>query len=236
MAQVADTLNTKQRLPGNKSTARQLRASGWVPAVAYGPSSEPRHLAVDPKAFLLARIEHGVAHIYDVKVEGAEGFKALIKQIDQDPVSRQLLHIDFYAVDMNIAIRVEVRLDLVGKAPGVIEGGLVQQIQRRVEISCLPGAIPANLEVDIGEMNVGDTLHLSDIVLPEGVKTTAVADEAVVILSAPEVEEEPEVELADGELPEGEVAAEGEGESEGASADGDAEAADDKKDKKDKKK
>lgn len=228
MAQVADTLITKPRVPGTKSTARQLRAAGWIPAVAYGPSSEPRHLAVDPKALLLARIEHGVAHIYDVQVEGAEGFKALIKQIDRDPVSRQLLHVDLYAVDMNIAIHVEVRLDLVGKAPGVIEGGLVQQIQRRIEVSCLPGDIPANLEADISSMNVGDTLHLSDIALPEGVKITAVADEAIVILSAPEIEEEPEVELAEGEVPEGELA-EGEGEGEAAPAEGEAAVAEEKK-------
>ena len=94
-----------------------------------------------------------------------------------------------------------------GKPHGVVLGGLLQQIQRRVEIQCLPGAIPDHIALDVGNMEIGGTLHLSDLVMPEGVKTTAIADEAVVILVAPDtsVEETP---AAEGEVGTG---ADGEG-------------------------
>lgn len=198
MAQVADTILSKPRQVSTKGAARRMRASGWVPAVAYGPSQEPRPLAVDPKTFMLARMEHGVAHIYDVKVEGQETFKALIKSVQRDPVSRQLLHVDLYALDMNKPIRLQVRVELVGRPKGAIHGGILQQVQRRVEISCLPKDIPAFIEVDVSGLDLGDTIHLSNLTLPEGVKTTALSDEAVAVLTAPEAEEE--------------TAAEGEGE------------------------
>lgn len=190
MAQVADTILSKPRQPGNKGTARQLRASGWVPAVAYGPGQEPRHIAVDPKTFLAARMEHGIAHIYDIKVEGEGAFKALIKDVARDAVSRKLQHIDFYAVDMTKEIRLQVRVDLIGKPEGVVQGGLLQQVARRVEVQCLPGDIPGHLEVDVSHMNMGDTLHVSDIPLPKGVKVIATDDSAVAIVTAPETEDE----------------------------------------------
>ena len=76
-----DSFAAQTRVPGKKGQARKLRAAGWVPAVAYGPSQEPRSLAVDPKSFLNARFDHGVAHIYDVNVEGADSFKAIIKEV-----------------------------------------------------------------------------------------------------------------------------------------------------------
>src|SRR5688572_25139101 len=107
MAQeVKDIIQARPRQTGNKGVARKLRATGWVPAVAYGPTSEPRPLAIEPRSFLAARKTFGTAHIYDVPVEGGAGFKTLIKDVHQDPVSRDLLHIDLYTVDMNRAIRV----------------------------------------------------------------------------------------------------------------------------------
>ena len=191
MAHVEDNIHSRPRTTGSKSVARRLRASGWVPAVAYGPNIKARHLAIDPKTFLLARREHGAAHVYNVQVEGEDSFKALVKQVDRNPVSRELTHIDLFAIDMSKPVKVKVRVELKGKARGVIEGGSLQQIQRRIEIACLPDNMPAKIEVDVSDMAMGDTLHLSDLNMPEGVKTTAADDEAVAILVAAEGVEEP---------------------------------------------
>ena len=189
MATVANTIHSKPRQPANKGVARRLRASGWIPAVAYGPSSETVHLSVEPKSFVAARQLYGASYIYDVEVEGGKGFKALIKQIDRDPVSRELLHIDLFAVDMTKPIKVDVKVILTGKSAGEALGGILQQIQREIEVSCLPANMPTAIEVDITNLEQGDTLHLSDLTWPEGVKATAATDEAVAIVSAPDVEE-----------------------------------------------
>jgi len=158
--------------------------------VAYGSGTEPRHLAVNAKTFLQARFEYGVAHIYQCEVDGGDDFKAIVKAVDRDPVSRQLTHIDLFAVDMTKPIRLKVRVDLVGKPAGAIDGGLLQQVKRRIEIQCLPGQIPSHLEVDVTPLKLGDSLHLSDLKLPEGVKTVAASDEAVAIVAAPDTKDE----------------------------------------------
>jgi large subunit ribosomal protein L25 len=186
MVEVNNTISAKPRQAGNKGHARKLRAAGQVPAIAYGPSSEPRHLALDPKTFVMQRQRFGLSHIYDVAVEGGEGFKVLIKQIQVDPVTRQLLHVDLYTVDMSKPIRVEVPVELTGKPKGLIDGGLLSQILRNVEVQCLPNLIPAKIVADVTDLGVGDSMHLSDLKLPEGVKLTAHGDEAVALVAEPD--------------------------------------------------
>lgn len=188
-----DTTIVAQSRPqgGSKGAARKLRAAGRVPAVAYGPTQAPRFLALDPKMFPLQRKRFGLGHLYDVNVEG-EGdggparFKCLIKEIQVDPISRELLHVDLYAVDMKRPIRVDVPIVLTGKAAGLIDGGLLTQILRAVEVLCLPDRIPAQLTGDVTPMKIGDSLHLSDIKLPEGVKFTNQGDEAVALVAEPD--------------------------------------------------
>jgi len=190
MAQVSDTITAKPRQASTKSAARKVRAAGWVPATAYGPGAATQSLSVEPKTFMNARRFHGAAHIYKIDVDGGDGFKALVKKVEVDPVSNKLLHLDLYAIDMNQPIKVAVRLELTGKAKGLIDGGIVQQALRRLEVICLPADMPGKLVVDVSEMAVGDVLHISDLNLPQGVKPTALSDEAVVGVAAPDAEEE----------------------------------------------
>jgi large subunit ribosomal protein L25 len=186
MLEVKDTIVAQSRTAGTKGAARKLRKAGHVPAIAYGPSSEPRHLALDPKTFVLQRQRFGLSHIYDVQVRDGAGFKCLIKEIQVDPVSRKLLHVDLYAVDMTRPIRVEVPIELTGKPAGAIDGGLLSQVLRSVEVLCLPDAVPAKLTADVSPLKIGDTLHLSDIPLPKGAKLTNLGDEAVAQVVEPE--------------------------------------------------
>lgn len=186
MGNVSNTISAKKREAGSKGHARQLRAAGLVPAVAYGPVSEAQYLALTPKEFILQRKTYGLSHLYDVQVEGGSTFKALLKEIQVDPVTRQLLHVDLYAVDMKRPLRVEVPIELSGKPAGLIDGGLLSQVLRHVEVQCLPDHIPAKIVADVSPLKVGDSLHLSDLKLPEGVKLTAHGDEAVAQVVEPE--------------------------------------------------
>lgn len=192
MLEINSTILAQGRAAGGKKgAARKLREMGRVPAVAYGPKQAPRHLSLDPKLFPLQRIRFGLGHLYDVKVADAQdggpaSFKCLIREIQSNPVTRQLLHVDLYAVDMESPLSVEVEIELTGKAAGIIDGGLLSQILRSVEVVCLPSQIPAKLIADVTPLGVGDSLHLSDIKLPEGVKFTAHNDEAVALVAEPE--------------------------------------------------
>ncbi len=182
MPQMTDTINAKPREGQGKGTAHKLRAAGHAPAIAYGPGTAPRHLAIEPKAFLLQRTQFGSSHIFDVAVEGGKPFKALIREVQQNPLTDELLHVDFYALDMSKPIRVDVPLELEGKPVGIIEGGILQQIARRVTIECLPVAIPKKLTADVSSLNIGQSAHMSNIALPEGVKFIAKGDEAIAVV------------------------------------------------------
>jgi len=216
MVEVSNTIACKSRSTTGKGWAHKLRAQGMIPAIAYGPQGEPRQLTLDPYLFGLQRSRFGVSYIYDVAVEGGDTFKALIKDVQIDPLSRAIVHVDLYAVDMSKPIRVEVPIELVGKPAGAIDGGLLSQVLRRVEVQCLPNLVPGKLTVDVSPLTIGQVVHTDSIELPDGVEIVTRRVEAVATVTAPEAEEvvaapaegEP---LAEGEAPaEGEAAAAGE--------------------------
>ena len=183
---VEDTIKATTREAGNKGAARRLRAAGKVPAVMYGPGSDSQFLALDPREFGMQRHQFASSHLFNVHVEGGKKYKALIKSVDRDPVNSAYLHVDLYAVDMAKPIRVDIAIELVGKPKGLIDGGLLTQILRNIQVQCLPGSIPAKLELDVSELGIGDIKHISDITMPEGVKAMSQHDEAVAALVAPD--------------------------------------------------
>ena len=192
MADKTDVIAASPRLAGKKGGARKLRQRGGLPAIAYGPASATRLLALTPKDFLLSRRHFGPSHIYEVAGDQVGRFKALIKRIDVDPISQQPVHVDFYEVDMARPLRVEVPIELAGKPVGLIDGGLLSQVKRSVTILALPGEVPARLLVDVTPLKVGDSLHLSDVQLPAGVRLTAHDNDAVALLVEPDVAPAPE--------------------------------------------
>lgn len=189
MAQVVtDTINSRLRPEGRvgrKGYARKLRARGGVPAVVYGPGSDIQYLQLDHKDFLQQLEAYGEAHVYQVDVEDGQSFRALVKDVQWDWVEDTMLHVDFYAVDTSKPVRIQVEVELTGRARGVKAGGALTQTQHQLEVSGLPDRIPDKLEVDISELDAGATLHISDIPLPEDVTFTSQADEAVATISAP---------------------------------------------------
>ncbi len=188
MVDVKSTIECKPREPGKKGVSHKLRATGWVPAVAYGPGKEPRHLSLDPHILGLQRQKYGTSHIFDVAVEGGQGFKAFVKSLQRDPMTHEIIHVDFYAVDMTKPIRVEVPVEVTGKAAGLVDGGIVTQVLRKVEVQCLPDKVPAKLIVDVSALTIGDSFHTSTMVLPAGVTLTMRQDLVVASCMLPEEE------------------------------------------------
>ncbi len=191
MPQVSDIIDVKSRSGTRKGNARKLRAAGSVPGVVYGASTEPRFVSIDPKTFGLQRAQYGSSHLYDVVVDGGAPFKALVREVQQNPITSEFLHVDLYVIDMSKALRVDVLVELVGKPAGAVHGGILQQVAHRVEVECLPDKIPERISADVAHLEVGSSLHLSDIKLPEGVKFTAREDEAVATVVAPQEEAAP---------------------------------------------
>ncbi len=219
MPQMTDTIEAKLRDGRGKGAAHKLRKSGQVPAIVYGPGAEPRFLSVDPKTFALQKAQFGISHIFDVTVDGTK-FKALIREVQVNPVTQEMLHVDLYALDMTKPLKIEVPLELEGKPAGLLDGGILSQIVRRILVECLPNAIPEKVTVDVSALTIGQSVKASDVKVPSGAKIVGRLDQAVATVVAPAEEEVAPVaaEAAAVEGAEGAPAAEGAAPAEGAAA------------------
>lgn len=187
-----ETIELRAELrPGvGKELAKKLRRSGMVPAILYGPNRPPMPLSV-PERELVERITalEG-AHLirFRSELEEVRDCVALVKQTQFHPVTGRPLHVDFYQVDLGRKIRVRVPLHFVGRARGVVLGGILQPLQREIEVECLPLQIPEFIEVDVSHLGIHDSLHFSEVVLPEGVTGVYHEDVPIVTVLPPVVE------------------------------------------------
>ncbi|HEY2325354.1 MAG TPA: 50S ribosomal protein L25 [Thermoanaerobaculia bacterium] len=171
MAEVS--LEVSRREQGGKNVARRLRAAGKVPAVVYGGHRDPVAIEVDRKNIseLIQKSEHGIRSIFLLKMSGSDQQRhAMIKDLQINPISRKLQHIDFVRVLMDEVIRTSVPVHIGGTAIGVKEGGILDWQVRELHIECLPNAIPDTIEADVSSLGVHDYLHVRDLKIPEGVK------------------------------------------------------------------
>lgn len=165
----------KRTLQG-KGASRRLRGSGKVPAIIYGGEQEPQSIEMDHNdLFHKLKLEAFHASILSLNVEGKKE-QVLLRDIQMHPFKHQVLHVDFQRVDKNQKIHMKVPLHFINaeNSPGVkTSGGIVTHILTEVDISCLPDALPEFISVDLVELTAGHTLHLSDLVLPNGVEIVA---------------------------------------------------------------
>jgi large subunit ribosomal protein L25 len=178
-----------------KGVARKLRAAGHVPGVCYGRNAPSIGVALDPRALdhLLAESTAGMNTLIGLRVEGGgayDGKPMLVKELQRDPVTGSMLHVDLYAVDLQQAIQVSVPIHVTGIAEGVKMGGILDQTLRELELECMPEAIPQEIPVDVSALEIGHSLHVRDLALPEGVTLQSDPDLAVVLVAAPAAEEE----------------------------------------------
>ena len=162
----------ESRSKAGSSAARAVRREGKVPAVIYGGHADPKMLALSHND-VVKHLEHEAvySHVLDVKVDG-KSQKAILKGVQRHPARFQILHLDFLRVSMNEAIKVHVPLHFINESISIggKKGGIAAHAMVDVEVTCLPGALPEFIEVDLAKLDIGDTLHLTDLVLPKGVE------------------------------------------------------------------
>lgn len=183
--------------------AKTLRQQNLVPANIYGPSRESANVALTPKEFRQAFQKAGYNHLVDVEVEGEDKpVKVLFKEVQVDPIRETPIHISFYQVDMSKPINTTVPVVIEGVSPAVKNNiGLMVSSFDSLRVMCLPGDIPEKFVVDISKLvDIGDSIHVFDIELPENVKWESSVDEraAIVYIAAPQktIEEEEAEEAA----------------------------------------
>jgi large subunit ribosomal protein L25 len=186
-----------------KGPARRLRAQGLIPAVVYGKQGQPASIAVDPVA-----IEKVLANplkfntLITLQMDGSDK-NVLFKDYQVDPVSRRLLHADFLEVALDKAVSVEVPVVTTGKAEGVTAGGILSISAHEVVLEALPNKIPVQIEVDVTNLKVGSSIHISELKAPAGCKFKYTTDYVVAFVAVPEKEEvvAPVVAAVPGEIP-----------------------------------
>src|SRR3954467_3972676 len=214
------SFNAIARDTSGKGAARTLRRQGLVPAVIYGHGREPQSLALNARDLdkMLGHIQ-AESTVIEVSV-GGQTAKTLIREIQRHPIKRQILHVDFQALVAGEKVTVSIPIVLTGIPEGVrLEGGVLDQTLRELEIEVDPANIPDHIELDVTNMVIGDSLHISDLKLPEGVEVLDDAETSVAVLAAPRavIEETaaPEAaEGAEGAVGEPEVIGKGPGEEE----------------------
>jgi large subunit ribosomal protein L25 len=182
------TLAAEPREGRGKGEARRLRRAGRVPAIAYGTGVEPNPISVDALDLYHAlRTEAGLNAVIRLDVKG-DSHLALARELQRHPVRREILHVDFVAIDRSRKVTVDVPLTLTGHAPGAEEGGVVDQVQFQVAIEVLPLEVPDELSLDVSDMQIGDVKRIGDIALPEGVELLADPEATVASVYVPQVE------------------------------------------------
>ena len=186
-------LNIEVRQGPGKGIPRPPPAQGMIPAIFYGPHlKDPIGVTVSAAEFTKARTKAGANTIFKIQAAGQgglEGKLALIKNIQLDPITDRPIHVDFYEVRAGEKLRVKVPVVLTGKAAGTAEGGILEQLQREILVQCLPKDIPSKIEADVSSVNIGESLHVSDIQLPEGVSVVGNVNYTLAAVGAPEKEE-----------------------------------------------
>lgn len=222
MASTTTKLNVRSREAGGSRAARRLRRSGRVPGVIYGGGDESISFDADARELRLALAGSGA--VLDLSVDGGKATPVVLKEAQRDPVRGEMVHIDLLRVRLDQAIHAVVPLELTGvdDAPGVKEGGVLEQIVREVNVEALPTAIPESIGHSIGDMQIGDTITLASVATPEGVTLLDDGESVIATLSPPRLQTEAEDEIeAETELVgEGEGQAGEQGEAEGAASDG----------------
>lgn len=184
------TLDAELRQDTGKGVARKLRAAGRVPAVIYGHHRAPQALSIEARSLgrLLERATG--SSVIELGLGGGTA-RALIREVQRHPVSRELVHVDFQELVAGEQVTVRVPLVFVGTAEGVRnQGGMLEELLRELEVSAEPSSIPDHIDVDVTALTIGHPLHVRDIQLPQGVTTSVDGDATVASVLAARVEEE----------------------------------------------
>jgi len=196
-----NTLSVRERNNMGKSYARRLRRDGQAPAIAYTGGNDPIHFELTPGPLLKILRDSGKNTVLTLQFDGGsvEDQTVMLRKLQRDPVSRDILHADFALIDINEPVNVSVKLSYNGRPIGMVQGGIADVIRREIVVRCLPVNIPRVINVDVTGLGLNQALHVGDVQLPEGVTFVDDAKLTLVTIVAPaglmsDDEEEEEVE------------------------------------------
>ena len=187
-------LTAETREVSSKGQIKEMRKRDYVPAVVYGKKVDNTLLSVNRKELIQAlNTSAGANVLIDLKIEGGKKRKetVMVKELQRDPVKDIFLHVDFIGISLEDKLQVKVPISFNGEPLGVKEGGVPSVQLREVIVETLPTDIPESLEVDISQLNIGDSLNVSDLQIPEGAQVVGDPDETIISVLAPTIEEEP---------------------------------------------
>ncbi|MEJ2656467.1 MAG: 50S ribosomal protein L25/general stress protein Ctc [Desulfobacterales bacterium] len=213
-------LKTEKRTATGNGPARRLRQTGQIPAVFYGPNTEPVLISVNKADLEQVLKKGGIGQVILNLVIQSNGetltVPAMIKELQTHPVSRNFIHVDFYEIKMDRKITVKIPVITTGVAKGVELGGILQIVRRELEVECLPLEVPESIVIDITDLDIGDSIHVGKISLEGEIEILEDDNYAVVTVVSPRLEEaevpEEEEEGEEGVVEEGEKASEAGGE------------------------
>ncbi|GEP43867.1 50S ribosomal protein L25 [Brevifollis gellanilyticus] len=191
MAKILDLVAQPRSISGTAAVKR-LRKTGSTPAVVYGRKVAPANVQVDTKTF--TKILQGSSSdniLVSLKLDNGEQL-ALVQEVQHDHLKGGITHIDFHAIAFDEEIHAEVPVEVVGEAPGLKFGGLVEAIHHEIEVRCLPKDLPERISIDVSALELGKAIHVGEIKFPEGVRPSLAGDVVVVMCVEPKVEAEPE--------------------------------------------
>ncbi|KQB94976.1 MULTISPECIES: 50S ribosomal protein L25/general stress protein Ctc [Geobacillus] len=186
---MAIVLGAKERKDKKHSTLRRIRSQGGIPAVLYGKKVDNKMISISAADLEKALREGGRHSLVTLKVDG-EDYSVLLREVQRDPLRGELLHADFQAVDMSTEVDVDVEVRLVGEAPGVKDGGVLQQNLHELSIRVLPANIPPAIEVDISGLQVGDVITVGDVQTGGTFEINHEPSEVIATILPPQQEEE----------------------------------------------
>jgi large subunit ribosomal protein L25 len=183
-------LAAENRTEKGKTGVNKVRARGLCPAVIYGPGAEPLHISVDPKVFLKLVSTAGENALIDLSVTGVDGAKkVIVREIQYKPLKQMPIHVDFYLVNLERTIEIKVPLELVGTPVAVAQkAGTLTQAVHALHVECLPTAIPASITADVSGLQIGQALHVRDLVVPAGATILDSPDQTVAAVAALQAE------------------------------------------------
>lgn len=190
-------LSAISREKTGKQICKKIRRDGWTPGVIYGRKIKPMNLSVPTKIFTeIIRENPGALVELNLRKNGETNtYFAIVKEVKRNSINDELSCIDFYQVSLDEIFTTSALVHLVGSAPGVKDGGILEQITREIEIECLPTDIPDKINVDISDLRIGNAIHLKDIQLDQKIKVLTLPDTVLVTIVAPKEEVKEEVAL-----------------------------------------
>ncbi len=184
MKEISIPATTRERV--GRGSGRRTRAEWDIPAVIYGPEVDPIAIAVNERGLRAALKGIGMSSIINLDVNG-KTTKTVIREVQRDPISSRAIHIDFHAISMTKPLHISVPIHFEGIPLGVkVDGGIMQVTMREMAVSCLPSDIPEQIEVNVEELSIGDSIHVKDLEVPN-VKLLAEPQRTVVVISAPTI-------------------------------------------------